>query len=184
MRKSFLALALFASVYFVAVRAPCSSEVVPVTVSQPQRNQAKNVIPESCPVTKPPAPPFVPPSPYPKESAPDGFWFGTDKLWINLRRDGTWQSLPHWPNGTFRQKLFWWHEGYDHWRDPRPMLRVTGKRLDSPAPPIQSEVSHGWTNDAEHAFIVNGINLPSLGCWQISGRFEDTELSFVVWVTK
>ena len=31
MRKSFLALALFASVYFVAVRAPCSSEVVPVS---------------------------------------------------------------------------------------------------------------------------------------------------------
>ena len=31
MRKSFLALALFASVYFVAVRAPWSSEVVPVS---------------------------------------------------------------------------------------------------------------------------------------------------------
>jgi hypothetical protein len=41
----------------------------------------------------------------------------------------------------------------------------------------------GWTNDAEHPFIVRAINLPTLGCWKIAGHYEDGELSFM-WVTE
>jgi hypothetical protein len=66
------------------------------------------------------------------------------------------------------------------------MLAVTGKRLDSPAPPLQMDehANNGWTGDPDHPFIVVGINLPALGCWKITGHYKDVELSFVVWVTQ
>lgn len=139
-------------------------------------------VPASCPVTKPTTPAFVPPSPYPKKTPLGSFWFGTDKLWLLLPTDGTWRL--QWRDGTFSQKLLWWHEGYDLRQTLHPPLKVTGNRLDSPTPSLQSGVSHGWTNDKSHPFITNGINLPALGCWKITGRYEDAELSFVVWVIK
>jgi hypothetical protein len=182
MRSSMLALVLLTPICLAAMQIHQSTGAVLVSASRSLPDPAKGKVPESCPITKPPTHPFVPPSPYPNETGPGGFWIGTNKLWIGLSRDGTWEKLPQWPDGTFRQKLFWWHEGYNARRDPRPNLKVTGKRLDSPAPPIQSEASNGWTGDADHPFIVNGINLPSLGCWRITGHFEDAELSFVVWV--
>jgi hypothetical protein len=33
------------------------------------------------------------------------------------------------------------------------------------------------------SFMVVGVNLPTLGCWEIKGRYENAELTFVVWVT-
>jgi hypothetical protein len=68
--------------------------------------------------------------------------------------------------------------------EPRPDLNVSGERWDAQAPPLQSTVSNGWTDDLNHWFITNGINLPSLGCWKITGCSKNTELSFVVWVTQ
>jgi hypothetical protein len=32
--------------------------------------------------------------------------------------------------------------------------------------------------------MVVGINLPALGCWEITGHYEDDELTFVIWVAK
>lgn len=110
--------------------------------SQPASpQQLRNVVdtraPDSCPVTKPPAHAFVPPSPYPAALCSEGlcssFWFGTTKLWTFLRADGTWKGLGHYrPTDTsYRNKLFWWREGYDWRRDQEPALRITGVRLDS-----------------------------------------------------
>ena len=147
----------------------------------------KTYVPESCPVTKPSSPPFVPPSPYPT-SIPDSFSLGTEKLWIFLPANGTWSGLPHYnPTDTaFRQKLLWWRKGFDGRKDPQPKLKITGKRLDSAAPPLETDhqANAGWTNDREHPFIVSGIDIPTLGCWEITGHFEDAELSFVIWVTQ
>jgi hypothetical protein len=58
-------------------------------------------------------------------------------------------------DGTFRQKIFWFREGYSWRRDPRPRLEITGQRVDSPASaPLKllDVASNGWTNDAEHPF--------------------------------
>jgi hypothetical protein len=32
--------------------------------------------------------------------------------------------------------------------------------------------------------MAKGINPPSLGCREINGRFEKTEVTFTVWVAK
>lgn len=75
-----------------------------VSGGAPPKNAA--AAPESCAARKAPADPFVPPSPYPTKTQADYFWFGTNKLWTQWRKDGTWQGLAQWADGTFRQKIF------------------------------------------------------------------------------
>jgi hypothetical protein len=174
---------------FTAVQALALTQSARISATQrPLLYAVPEQVPESCPITKPPAHPFVPPSPYPSQISPDGFWFGTGKLWTQLPTDGTWKGLSHYrPTDTaFRQKLFWWREGYDWRNDSQPKLKVTGKRLDSTAAPLVSgeHAEAGWKGDSSHAFMVVGIDIPSLGCWKITGRIEDAELSFVIWVAQ
>lgn len=174
-----VAMALAASLFcFVGVpnRSPTDSvQGTPQATEEP---------PESCPVTKPPKPPFVPPPPYPSDA---GVWIGSPKLWTNIPRSGTWRSLPHYTadDPRYRQKVFWWSEGYDWRKENPPNLTISGKRLDGPAPPLSADphANAGWTGDRYHAFIVDGIFVPTLGCWEITGRYKGEELSYVVWVT-
>ncbi len=100
--------------------------------------------------------------------------------------DGTWGGLPHYTpdDPTFRQKLIWGREGYDWHTEPQPKLTVTGRRLDSPAPPLAADqANNGWVQQ-DQPFIVVGINFPTLGCWEITGHYDADQLTFVVWVAK
>ena len=144
----------------------------PVAANFQSHNQKE--IPQSCPVTKPPQPPFVPPAPYPSDHQ---VWIGSAKLWTNIAKDGIWRGSS--------QKVFWWSEGYD-WRiENPPKLKITGKRLDEPAPRLSTDRANaGWTNDKDHAFMVDAFVVPTSGCWKISGHYKDRELSYVVWVAK
>jgi hypothetical protein len=142
--------------------------------------------PESCAVTKPYDRPFVPPFQLKEKQDANLFWFGTDRLWTRLPSNGTWSGLPHYTSGdpTFRQKLFFGRQGFDAHQEPLPRLTVIGRRLDSPAPPLLADrATSGWTRPDDQ-FMVVGINFPTLGCWQITGRYEDDQLTFVVWVSE
>jgi len=149
------------------------------------------VVPDSCPVTKPGDRPFVPPSKYPKKLSKDHFWYGTDRLWVALPTVGTWAGLPHYTpqDPTFRQKIMWWREGLDANADLRGRFKITGKRLDSLAPPLLSDPVSGVSGGViEHGiikgppFIMSGVNFPALGCWEVIGHFEQDELTFVIWI--
>jgi len=37
---------------------------------------------------------------------------------------------------------------------------------------------------SQPAAMVVGINFPTLGCWEITGRYGDDTLTFVVWLAK
>jgi hypothetical protein len=150
------------------------------SLAQQLRTTALDDVPETCPVTRSPALPFVPPWPYPLKAGPGAFWFGTDSLWTALPADGAWRDLPH-----YRQKLFFGRKGYVVRTEPQPKLTVTGRRLDSPAPPLLADkaANNGWVK-RDQPFIVTGINFPTFGCWEIIGRYRDAELTFVVWVAK
>ena len=137
--------------------------------------------PASCPITVPQNPPFLPPSPYDSIGLEGEFWYGSNSLWTAFRQNGAWEALPHNPEG-FTQKVFWWRDGYVWIEEPEPALIVTGERLDAPAPPLNaSEATNASASDIGSAMLV-GIDLPTLGCWKITGKYGDTELSFVVWV--
>jgi len=139
-----------------------------------------------CPVTRADqGTSFVPPFPYPARAPVGSFWFGTERLWTQLPAKGRWVGLMHYTSGdpTFRQKLFFWKQGYDPRKDPSPSLSIKGVRLDAPASPLAADRANGgWTSD--QSFMVTGINIPTLGCWEITARYQDDELRFVVLVAK
>jgi hypothetical protein len=146
-----------------------TSEVVP------------HVPPANCPITVSQNPLFVPPAPYDSMGYDGEFWYGSDSLWTAVRENGIWEALPHNPEG-YTQKVFWWRDGYVWTEEPGPALTVTGERLDAPAPPLHaSEATNASASDIGSAMLV-GVDLPTLGCWKITGRYGDAELSFVVWV--
>jgi hypothetical protein len=136
----------------------------------------------SCPTTRPPDPPFAPPAPYPATPPPlygDKFWYGTDRLWTWLDADGTW-PMPGAPGGVQSDKSFWWREGYDWQTETTPRLRVTARRLDAAAPPVTvSDATNGFRDDIG-AFMLLGLELPDEGCWELTGHYAATTLSFVV----
>jgi len=154
------------------------------SVAFSQNHLTTPVAPDSCPVTKPSERPFVPPSLHFTKLAADRFWFGTDRLWTILPLNGT-LGLGHYTSSdpTFREKLPFWRQGYDPHAEPRPNLTVSGKRIDAIAPPLQTDGkgNGSWTKNDQ--FIMTGINFPTAGCWQITGRYNDDELTFVVWAS-
>jgi LysM repeat protein len=144
---------------------------------------ATDSAPPVCPVTAPPAPPFVPPAPYDgiAPMQPATFWYGTADLWTRLREGGVWHGLPYHGDG-FAQKLFWWRDGY-HWQaEPNPAITVSSTRLDVPGDTYVSNwASNGYATDTL-SFMNAGPVLPTPGCWRITGNYGGHSLSFVVWV--
>ena len=123
--------------------------------------------------------PFTPSAPYPLKPPGDYFWYGTDSLWTALPQNGVWASLPRNPQG-YSQKVFWWRKGYSWTEEPQPALSVTGHRLDGAAPLLNvTRATNAYAEDIQSAMLV-GIDFPTLGCWEITGRYDDAELTFVV----
>jgi hypothetical protein len=138
---------------------------------------------ESCPTTRQPKPPFIPPKPYPDKppSLYDKAWYGTNRLWTWLRADGTW-PMAH-DRGTYYDKSFWWRQSPERPTETEPTLRITGRRLDAPAPEVtSSDTTNGSRHDIGE-FMLGMVELPDRGCWEITGRVGAETLSFVVRVT-
>lgn len=168
-----------------ALENPTSTNVPDRATSTPVATATSEVVPHdppvNCPITVPQTPPFVPPAPYDALGYEGEFWYGSNSLWTAVRESGVWEALPHNPEG-YTQKVFWWRDGYVWTEEPEPALTVTGERLDAPAPPLQaSKATNAFASDIGSAMLV-GVNMPTLGCWKITGKYGDTELSFVVWV--
>ena len=147
-----------------------------------QQNSPQQALvpPASCQVTVPPAVPFIPPRPYPADVGEDTFWLGTEKLWIELPKSGIWEGwTPPGPDAPLTAKTFWWSVDYDPRRDGNPDLTVTGRRLDGEAPPLLANKAHTAIGTA----MTAGVNVPTPGCWEITGDYKGQKLSFVVWVT-
>jgi hypothetical protein len=142
--------------------------------------QAVAAVAGGCPITRPPQPAFMPPSPpapAPGSARHGEFWYGTPALWTSLRPDGTWSALPYY-DGAYTQKVFWWSQGYD-WKSP---LTVTGRRVDGFAPPLHASTATNASTDDIGSAILVGVEIPTSGCWEITGHLRGIALPFVVWV--
>jgi hypothetical protein len=75
------------------------------------------------------------------------------------------------PDGSISWKYGWWRkvDGY---------ITITGRRLDAPAPPLTSDVPDYGTI----GFQASGVNYPSEGCWQVTGKTAHTSVTFVTLV--
>jgi hypothetical protein len=158
---------LFARLLPLLFLLPLSSPVL----SQDVKTQS---VPKTCAVTRPSEHPFVPPRPY---MANGINWFGTDRLWTFLPSDGIWGQ---------GEKTFWFREEWGHYHRWIPdeiamKLIITARRLDAPTPPPEISAGPTFTRDWK-AFMLGGISFPTPGCWEITGRYEDAVVQFVIWV--
>jgi hypothetical protein len=114
----------------------------------------------------------------------DGFNYGNARLRAHLNwKDGRLRAgtFPDGgsiatinPDGTIWAKQGWW-------RGLPGVLRVTGRRLDAPAPPLRADIRGGY---GTQGFIPVGLTFPTVGCWRVTGRLGPASLTYVVRVTK
>lgn len=138
---------------------------------------------EACAVTLP-NPPFAAPSPYPSSPPDDRYaWFGTPELWTMLDLDGeVWDAAnTAFPVGV---KLFWWSSNWAGMReDQEPALTVVATRLDGPGTVRSDHATNASADSLGGQAMLNGIEFPNPGCWQLTAQYGDAVLSYVVWIT-
>ena len=146
-----------------------------------QSSPADDKVPSSCPVTRPPDPPFVPLAPLPAKEA-GRFWLGTNALLTSLAEDGVWRGIVS-PRGT-RNKFWWWREGWRVDTDLRandPGLIVTARRIDGAAPEVRGpRVTNAF--EGKNTAMLLMLEIPTSGCWEIIGNYRSEYVSMVVWV--
>jgi hypothetical protein len=120
---------------------------------------------------------------------------GNGELWTGLSRDGTFtvapESAPEYlgpageiavdgavlPDGSVGIKAPWW-------RGPgvRGRIRLRARRLDARAPRVDRTVppsGYGLTG-----FQAMGLELPTIGCWKVTGSAGKASLTFVTLVER
>lgn len=129
----------------------------------------------TCPVTVAPDPAFVPPEPWPaRPPEADRFWVGTPGLWTALPVDSRWEQL------ALGEKFWWWSADYVMAKEPVPALTVTARRLDEPGPSVRfDEATNGYHASFGQAMLI-GVELPTAGCWEITGTYQNSEVTVVV----
>jgi hypothetical protein len=154
------------------------------TSSQPASPETETV-PSWCFVTPRPATEFTPPADDSEKLPKDLFYIGSEKLWTVITEPMIWHWRPHRPGHELdpTEKIFWYRVGYKARKEPIPKLRVTGRRLDGPAPALVTP--QGPATNAimgSQNAMLTGVYVPTPGCWEITGDYEGDRLSFVVWV--
>jgi len=113
----------------------------------------------------------------PGESGPVANAYEVGGLWVGLYHEGVVFEAGG-PGGVGRDGAlgmkFWW------WRpETGAPLSIEGRRLDAPAPPLRASISYGYE---QQRFQSTSLTFPTQGCWEVTGRSGDTELTFVTLV--
>jgi hypothetical protein len=103
--------------------------------------------------------------------------FGNDGLWVGgLGRDGV--IVADQPmveeDGSIGWKFGWW-------RLVAGTVTIEGRRLDDSAPPLRPSVPDGY---GLQGFQASGVFFPTEGCWEVTGRVGESELTFVTFVLR
>jgi len=94
-----------------------------------------------------------------------------------------WARLPV-DDGVFGQKWIWWSDASSGAAESMPPITVTGRQLDGSASLEAKAGAPGNTGFREDigSFMMVGIEIPAAGCWELTARYGDAELSYVVMV--
>ena len=101
-----------------------------------------------------------------------------------IDRDGeVWAGLPV-DDGLFGQKWIWWSDAPTETAEAMLPITVTGRQLDGSAS-LEAKAggpgNNGFREDIG-PFMMVGIEIPAAGCWELTARYGDAELSYVVMV--
>jgi hypothetical protein len=111
------------------------------------------------------------------DAARAGGWnHGNGVLWVTLNRPNGWLVDNVERDGSLRVKFGWW-KGYPG------KLRVEGRRLDAPAPPLRCTVNAEALDDVTGP-VPALFFFPTEGYWEITGHLNGTSLTFVIHVVK
>jgi hypothetical protein len=148
-----------------------------------------------------PAAPVAPPSalplsPSPAATSPASACPVSEPAWAKPPEDPAVLSPPAFgyyyvnPDRSMWASAWWWEaeeyrlraseEGVKvgWFRPAGAELKITGRRMDGPAPPLEAHASCCYPT----RFQASGVYFPSEGCWEVSAKAAESELSFVVWV--
>ena len=147
---------------------PGSLPSTPGGSASPTASVAPGIV--NCPTTQPgPVPADIGDQLFGSGSA-----YGNDDLWVGgLGDGGVIDARPVFvaEDGSIGWKLGWW-------RDVSGTLVITGRRLDADAPPLEASVPDGYGSTG---FQASGLNFPTDGCWEVTGRVGDAQLTFVTY---
>ena len=102
---------------------------------------------------------------------------GNAMISTGLWPDGTVVFRPGGPgfvatDGALSMKWGWY-------RGVRGQLRIEGRRLDEPAPPLRAEIPAGY---GDFGFQSSALIFPTPGCWEVTGHVGTASLTFVTLV--
>ena len=166
---------------------PSSSSIGPVGPDESPAASPTSREVAGCPVTVPPRGGFVPPEPYPPEPSSEGVWYGSGELWTILDSDGAvWSGLPVGKDGHVGDKTLWFSErfttaeGEDFGGDAH--ITVTAVDRGGTAPKVVEENGVPSFNDHIRNFLLVGLTVPELGCWEVTASYQGADLSYVMLV--
>jgi hypothetical protein len=151
---------------------PAAAPVAASPVAAPPGSRPR---PSGCPVTAPTA--IAPSGNSPGDFFGHGSAYGNGSLWVGgLGDGGVIVARPEFvaADGSVHWKFGWW-------RGASGALRITGRRLDAPAPPPRAEVPDGY---GDSGFQATGMYFPTPGCWEVTGTVGAASLTFVTYVVK
>jgi hypothetical protein len=67
------------------------------------------------------------------------------------------------------------------WRGVKGKLSISGKRLDSAAPPLRAAIPDGY---GDSGFQATGLIFPTEGCWEVTGKVGEASLTFITRVVR
>jgi outer membrane murein-binding lipoprotein Lpp len=97
---------------------------------------------------------------------------GNGLLWVSLGSPVVVNDAD--PDGAVPEKFPWW-------RGVSGSLRIDGRRLDGPAPPLSANIPAGYGSTGFQASVVS---FPTEGCWEVTGRAGEASLTIVTLVLK
>jgi hypothetical protein len=120
----------------------------------------------------------------PPTSVPASFNYGNARIAVALSPPSGRLIAGRLPSGGYRaviRKDGSINAKYGWWRSrARPKLRISGRRLDAPAPPLRASIPDGY----DRGFQATGVIFPTSGCWRVTGSVGTATLTFTVLVSK
>ena len=110
-------------------------------------------------------------------------WVGSPALAAQVPEGGLWKGMG--PDHQFRDKWWWWREGYNANDEPVPELEITAIMLDGEAPPVHipratsAMEAREAPNPPRWHRILTLMEFPKPGCWAVTATYHGNELKFV-----
>lgn len=164
-------LPLFTLAIIVLTGCAASNIIIPVaSTPTPNAPSAEGAVVSACPVTEPVW--AKPPDDAAVQNSPEYEYYFVNEdrsIWASAWWAGQAESQLRLSEDGF--KVGWFRpEGTD--------LQIAGQRLDAQAPPLETHIPCCYPT----RFQATGLIFPTEGCWEVTAKAADSELSFVVLV--